>query len=68
MLKEGGEGQEDENRNSNAEVEGSQFRIWGEASLRRLTLHVRSPRGQDRIKQRWNPADLEARTALLRLI
>jgi len=30
--------------------------------------HVGSPRGQDRIKQRWNPPNLEARTALLRLI
>jgi hypothetical protein len=29
---------------------------------------VISPHGQDLIKRRWNPPDLEARTALLKLI
>jgi len=53
--------------------EGSQFRIWDEASLQRLAAELDLARAlasrfQDRIKQRWNPPDLEARTALLRLI
>jgi hypothetical protein len=37
-------------------------------SRRALAMHVFSSRGQGRIKQRWNPPDLDARTVEPRLM